>query len=81
MYSVVKPSIWEWGIIQALDPDLSASTADDNSDDRISIDEIEDFAYDFTIEYLLDYEEYSQDPQRQVGTLITSPSFLGDGYY
>ena len=72
---------WAWATYMAIDPDLNASDADNNSDNRISLYELYKFAYDYvTITY--GNSTSGQDPQRWLGTLINdNSSYIYDGHY
>jgi hypothetical protein len=71
----VYHSAWPWAIMKGLDPDYNASNADTNSDDRISLDELFTFAYN--------YISNQQTPQRWLGDALVpdSSTYIGDGYY
>jgi hypothetical protein len=75
-------SLFPNGTIKALDPDYNASDADDNSDGKVSLYEIFDFAYDH-VQYWVEYYEFeSQTPQRWVGTSVNdSTSYIDGGVY
>ena len=72
-------SFWPWATYYALDPAGGATSADSNSDGRVSIGEL--FIY---ADYIVDIWNgpLTQTPQKWVGYLIDeSKHFLGDGYY
>jgi hypothetical protein len=68
--------------IRALDPDFNASDADTNSDNRISLFEMFQFANQ-TIMDLNDQYGHDVRPQRWVGATISDDStvYIYDGYY
>ncbi|MHA2245414.1 MAG: C13 family peptidase [Candidatus Hodarchaeales archaeon] len=70
------------GTYYALDPDLNATYADDNSDNRTSLYEMWDYAYDYVMALNTIYSKV-QDPQRWVGSSIGNDSlhYIYDGYY
>jgi len=78
-------SYWPWGITRALDAFDKAPNADVNDDDRVSLDELFDWCYDYvTTIYPPDHPEYNkQHPQRWLGTSIGSDTndYIGDETY
>ena len=75
---------WNYAIIRALS--TSAASADDDSNNRISVDEFTEFASDYInsiepIEY--EGDDYYQNPMSYIGTSFGSISgvYLGDQYY
>jgi len=73
-------SYWDWATYRAIDPDLNANDADENSDGRVSLYELYEYAYDF-VTIIQGYDD--QHPDRWVGTTIglDDNDYIGDGYY
>ncbi len=74
-----------YGIICAIDPDLNADDADNNNNNRVSVDEFFDFAYDVVKDedpFWYKWRRYYQNPQIHVGTGFSDTNtYLGDQYY
>jgi hypothetical protein len=67
-------SRWSYQTMRAIDPDYKASDADFTNDNRVSLYEIFEFAYD--------YCKSVQTPQKWIGDAIDWENyFIYDGYY
>ncbi len=74
-------SYWPWGINRALNPNLSASSADDNNNGGVSLYEL----YEWVDHYVRVTKDANQHPQRFVGNGISYGNdqnrYIGDGTY
>lgn len=77
-------SYWNYGLIRALDPDLNADDADcDPDNNRVSVWEFYDYAYDIVKDADPFQGTYYQNPQSWIGSSFGNDEYvyLGDQYY
>ena len=74
-------SYWPWATRKALDPSLSASSADDDSNGKVSLYEL----YEWADHWVRVSQDKNQHPQRFVGQGVSYGNdlyrYLGDGTY
>ncbi|MFX0051674.1 MAG: C13 family peptidase [Candidatus Hodarchaeota archaeon] len=76
-----KETFFADGIMKAIDPNLNATDADINDDNRTSLSEIFLFANQ-TVQDWCTYYSHTQHPQRWVGaTIDEDDAYIDDGYY